>query len=229
MIEYLDGNLTDLTKPPPFNIRICEECREPYGWVPHDSGRKPRFCASCRFVVTARTHRICMYKYPRTCVQCGISFLSRRKEGLYCSKKCHVTYRYRNGKVELKCATCGDIFKTCVAGSRRSKHIYCSRECMWAGKIKDLPRTNVWGSVRKWFSRYGRMKECARCKFSDEPGILVIHHKDRNRDNNKLDNLEVLCPNCHAREHLKENKEGWQHKSVAKAYMRMLKARKQNA
>jgi 5-methylcytosine-specific restriction endonuclease McrA len=57
------------------------------------------------------------------------------------------------------------------------------------------------------------MSECECCGFKELPGILVIHHKDRDRKNNALSNLTVLCPNCHATEHYRENKEGWKHKS----------------
>jgi len=28
-----------------------------------------------------------------------------------------------------------------------------------------------------------------------------IHHRDRNRENNKMDNLLLLCPNCHSTMH----------------------------
>ena len=28
-----------------------------------------------------------------------------------------------------------------------------------------------------------------------------IHHRDRNRENNRLDNLLLLCPNCHSSMH----------------------------
>jgi len=28
-----------------------------------------------------------------------------------------------------------------------------------------------------------------------------IHHRDRNRENNKMDNLVLLCPNCHSLMH----------------------------
>lgn len=30
------------------------------------------------------------------------------------------------------------------------------------------------------------------------------HHKDRNRSNNKLENLEVLCVSCHTKDHMCE-------------------------
>ena len=45
--------------------------------------------------------------------------------------------------------------------------------------------------------------QCQRCGYNNEPLILGIHHKDRNRHNNDISNLEILCPNCHSLEHLK--------------------------
>ncbi len=36
--------------------------------------------------------------------------------------------------------------------------------------------------------------------------ILVVHHKDKNRENNTIENLEVLCPNCHAIRHIVDEK-----------------------
>jgi 5-methylcytosine-specific restriction endonuclease McrA len=45
---------------------------------------------------------------------------------------------------------------------------------------------------------------CNRCGFDAHPEILTVHHKDRDRSNNLTDNLEVLCPNCHALEHYAE-------------------------
>ena len=40
--------------------------------------------------------------------------------------------------------------------------------------------------------------ECARCRTTDG---LEIHHKDRDRENNTVDNLELLCNGCHTEEH----------------------------
>lgn len=42
---------------------------------------------------------------------------------------------------------------------------------------------------------------CNRCGFNANKAALVVHHKDRDRDNNNIDNLEILCANCHAIEH----------------------------
>ncbi|MBX2866541.1 HNH endonuclease [Candidatus Kaiserbacteria bacterium] len=45
-----------------------------------------------------------------------------------------------------------------------------------------------------------RGAQCERCNY-DLLEILIVHHIDRNRDHNSLSNLELLCPNCHAKEH----------------------------
>jgi len=48
-----------------------------------------------------------------------------------------------------------------------------------------------------------RGKNCERCGYNKFE-ILQVHHKDRNRNNNSLDNLALICPNCHCEEHLLE-------------------------
>lgn len=43
--------------------------------------------------------------------------------------------------------------------------------------------------------------ECSICGLSqwlDKPLVLQLHHKDGNPNNNCLDNLQLLCPNCHS-------------------------------
>jgi hypothetical protein len=43
--------------------------------------------------------------------------------------------------------------------------------------------------------------ECEQCKhteWNNKPILLELHHIDGNRQNNLLENLQVLCPNCHS-------------------------------
>lgn len=45
-----------------------------------------------------------------------------------------------------------------------------------------------------------RGHKCEKCQLSEWlflPIPLEVHHKDGNRTNNTLDNLELLCNNCH--------------------------------
>lgn len=39
---------------------------------------------------------------------------------------------------------------------------------------------------------------CGITNWMDKPISFHLHHKDGNHDNNQLDNLQVLCPNCHS-------------------------------
>ena len=53
------------------------------------------------------------------------------------------------------------------------------------------------------YEAYGKV--CNRCGSLKN---IVVHHKDRNRKNNDLSNLEVLCKKCHQLEHEHENNLG---------------------
>lgn len=66
----------------------------------------------------------------------------------------------------------------------------------WSGggvKVKNI--------TERVLKEAGRdLHTCERCSFKtsyQQPR----HHKDRNRANNNLSNLEVLCHSCHALEH----------------------------
>jgi hypothetical protein len=46
-----------------------------------------------------------------------------------------------------------------------------------------------------------RGHKCESCKnesWLDCPIALEVHHVDGNRVNNEIDNLQLLCPNCHS-------------------------------
>lgn len=38
---------------------------------------------------------------------------------------------------------------------------------------------------------------------------IAVHHKDGDRKNGKLDNLEVVCHNCHSTRHLRKIGDNW--------------------
>jgi transposase-like protein len=57
-------------------------------------------------------------------------------------------------------------------------------------------------SLRKWIINKDLLSyKCNRCNINKWEGsdlTLDLEHKDGNRKNNKLENLEFLCPNCHS-------------------------------
>ena len=43
-----------------------------------------------------------------------------------------------------------------------------------------------------------KCEQCGLSEWLDKPISLEVHHKDGNHLNNELENLELLCPNCHS-------------------------------
>ena len=39
--------------------------------------------------------------------------------------------------------------------------------------------------------------KCAKCGYDRYTEVLEVNHKDCNRKNNNIENLEILCPPCH--------------------------------
>jgi len=106
-------------------------------------------------------------------------------------------------KKQFNCKWCG----TTKNKQRGTTNTYCSNKCQhdfqfnsryvdWCnGKIET---SNVW--LRKALSqRYGAI--CSVCKISNwqnKPIVLEVEHKDGNSGNNILENLCLICPNCHS-------------------------------
>lgn len=72
--------------------------------------------------------------------------------------------------------------------------------------FKDgLGRSTIERKTRKLLKEAERdLHKCERCSFTYKEQELPRHHKDRNRANNSLSNIEVLCWACHNKEHLGE-------------------------
>ena len=188
----------------------CIGCGNIFERAPTIKGRKPKYCTSACVLEALRKVRQ-IKDVAKNCIQCGAEFFctkSKRNRAKFCSRDCCWRHHGKNGSVKVPCDICGKIVSR--NPSNVCKNNYCGYECMAKGKTLSAPRTNKWANVRKWFGRFGRMSECIRCGYNKHPGILVLHHKDRDRENNRLDNLEVLCPNCHALEHLEEHKNRWE-------------------
>ena len=150
-------------------------------------------------------------KVEKECL-CGKKFLVpqyRKDTAKYCSKKCH---SYNGSSINV-CEVCGKKYRRAKSHNNFATKT-CSLKCRGIATRKELPISKDYPSVKKWLKRRGLIKVCEVCGFDSPKEILIVHHKDRDRTNNSLDNLKILCPNCHAVEHYAENKTGWNHKST---------------
>ena len=136
------------------------------------------------------------------CIICGEKIYRRpaeikRNNGrIFCSSVCYG----KSCRKENPCLVCGKLI---LAGLNKKT---CSRSCAnkyregikyKSNNPKDKVKTQRALKIRLLKIRGNK---CERCGFKKYE-ILQVHHKDKNRDNNKLDNLELICPNCHCEEH----------------------------
>lgn len=122
-----------------------------------------------------------------------------------CSPKCLSLIK---GDAQLvNCAHCNkEHYKpNSKLENSRSGLYFCSRECKDTGQtyIKAIQPDHYGSGESDYRTRaikeYGA--KCNRCDYSENIAAIVVHHKDHSRENNTIDNLEVLCANCHAIEH----------------------------
>jgi uncharacterized Zn-finger protein len=146
------------------------------------------------------------------CDFCGKDFLKQtyyigKTKNNFCCRECVYAFQ-RKEQVELKCSYCSTLFK--VKQSRLSKSIhqvyFCSRICRDKAQRIDHNLSCLWPSHYRTgkYVDYRKLafdkleNKCNRCSTTI---ALVVHHIDRNRENNSLLNLEILCSNCHYLEH----------------------------
>lgn len=64
---------------------------------------------------------------------------------------------------------------------------------------ENVPKKNGKTTLDAIIELRGRKcEQCGSVSWLDQPINLEIHHKDGNHNNNSLDNLQLLCPNCHS-------------------------------
>jgi hypothetical protein len=143
------------------------------------------------------------------CKICGKEFYvkpfhAKKGWGKYCSIKCRTKSQFKGRWVE--CAHCGKKIWRTPKDFKRSKRnkFFCSVacHCSWENKnVRYGINAPNWISgetaYRDLMRRHGILFKCVKCGISDKR-VLVVHHKDGNRRNNDIKNLERICCNCHA-------------------------------
>ncbi len=145
------------------------------------------------------------------CDNCGTNH-SKPKKNLktknFCSPKCY--NKSLCSQITVTCALCDKEHtkKKSQLHNSKSGLYFCSRVCKDKGQsieggIKEIQpphyNTGEFTYREKAFSSYPH--KCNRCNYNELIDILEVHHKDCDRTNNNLENLEILCPNCHLKDH----------------------------
>lgn len=163
----------------------CAECGALIEKKPHEIRKSKSGRAFCNRSCAAKfNNRKYQKRKPaetnNTCVYCGSEF-----EGSYTRRFCDNTCSANH-----KAVLFGTMWET---GGSDFVNEY-SKAARKAGSIE--------GVARRYLFIVNNFK-CSRCGWTYEPsdgGLPPLHasHKDNNFKNNSFDNLELLCPNCHA-------------------------------
>lgn len=129
-------------------------------------------------------------------------FWIKKGYGIYCSSTCQYEGR-KNGK-DLPCDSCGKVTYKKALQIERSKSgkFFCSKACQtkWRNSYFSGERHANWkdgsSQYRSYLEKAGVPQVCRRCHTTDVR-VLAVHHIDKNRKNNSLENLAYLCHNCH--------------------------------
>ena len=148
----------------------------------------------------------CMKRRSRVtlkCKRCSKEFTAKPSHiamgfGKYCSRLCS-QLSMRNGKT-VPCDICGtEVYRSVkFLEKSKSKKFFCTKRCqtLWRNQLYVGDKHKNWkhgrATYRSLLGRDSRAKECAICKTTDTR-VLAVHHKDRNRTNNTLENLAWLC------------------------------------
>ena len=145
----------------------------------------------------------------RKCDNCGEPFsaradMIRKGRARFCSKRCSELFQRK--RVKVTCAACQKEFELSPSRLKKSKSglVFCSRICKDTAQqvgsgVEGIQPPHYGNGKRAYRTKALRYhgEKCKRCGWSEDGRLLQVHHIDRDRENNKIENLVPLCPNCH--------------------------------
>ncbi len=136
-------------------------------------------------------------KNPIICKICGSLLSYDKRHNKFCGRSCSVSFNNRKRNKSLKkCVFCGLL-------TNNTK--YCSHKCHkrfeWNRIKKRIEETMIASSHREGKKYLLRIKgnECEICgikEWNNKEIIMVLDHISGNSEDNSLDNLRLICPNC---------------------------------
>lgn len=181
----------------------------------NEETKNPKFCnLSCG--AKHQQAQVPKFSILAWCERCNKTF-KRNPQKRFCSKSCSASAnnalfvkRGKNAGSKRKIVQCGNCNSDLPATAR----VYCNNTCR--GEIEFKNKIDAWLSgawnattkqglaipVKKYLIKQAEYK-CSSCSWNEINPVtgrcpLEVDHIDGDCYNNKAENLQVVCPNCHA-------------------------------
>ena len=124
------------------------------------------------------------------------------KEKEFTCQICGKKYRLKARK-SLYCKACGQKKRSMdVMIRRKIKHPETIIGCGSGGNQRGARNHNYKDGLSHYRDNFEKWNpDIRQCEICGSTKCLVVHHVDKNRKNNKRDNLIMLCRSCHAQVH----------------------------
>ncbi len=137
---------------------------------------------------------------PKKCKKCDCIIDYKHRENKFCSHTCASLFINENKDFnnKIECLNCKILTKNRKFCTKKCYFLYnknCIKNKMNSGDCNSLDHQ----TIRKYLikERGNRCESCKLEKWMNKHIPIDIHHIDGIADNNKLENLQLLCKNCH--------------------------------
>lgn len=132
----------------------------------------------------------------RNCLVCNKEFVEyngRQRRKKFCSQKCNIKHWNKDNPEKSKKATHKyrqQNLELCRERTRVNQRLLNNKNRFGGNRLRVLERDN---------------NTCTKCGETNKLK-LIVHHKNRNKKDNRLNNLITLCKRCHPYLHYFEDK-----------------------
>ena len=173
-----------------MNTKVCTKCKQEKPLSEFHKEAKSidghrRDCKECRNIKpedkVPRTNNL--NTTPKKCKLCGINYVPSSNRQEYC-EECQLE----------------------LARERCRKRYHKTKTLIGREHLRGENANGYKSGIGLYMNL--AKEDGAKCERCDSTSNLLVHHKDRNRENNDRDNLEILCKSCHQKEHMLRDTEG---------------------
>lgn len=148
--------------------------------------------------------------FSKNCVSCKKSFIAKDNRQKSCSRSCSVKKTNRNrADSNRNFWTKRSYCNNCLIPIKRKKSQFCGNKCQQIFNVRERVIQSEMGNepashiTYRFYLIHSFGAKCMLCgwdkiNLTSKKVPIEMNHVDGNSTNTKLDNLELICPNCHS-------------------------------